>query len=172
MTGTYHFQQMDWPWGHYAKWNRSDSNDRYCAASLYVERERRMVTAWGKQGEIGKSMQVVSNSLGSHGLYSPWNSPRQNPGVGSLSLLQQIFPTQESNRGLPHCSWILYQLSYQGSPEGCKLSVIRAIKSEDLSLADNKILTVVMIILYCITEIWQRSLVGYNPWGHKESDTA
>ena len=39
-----------------------------------------------------------------------------NTGVGSLSLLQQIFPTQESNRGLLHCRWILYQLRYQGSP--------------------------------------------------------
>ena len=37
-------------------------------------------------------------------------------GVGSLSLLQWIFLTQESNRGLLHCRWILYQLSYQGSP--------------------------------------------------------
>ena len=37
--------------------------------------------------------------------------------MGSLSLLQQIFPTQESNRGLLHCRWILYQLSYQGSPQ-------------------------------------------------------
>ena len=45
-----------------------------------------------------------------HGLYSPWNSPGQNTGVGSLSLLQEIFP------GLPHCRRILYQLSHQGSP--------------------------------------------------------
>ena len=36
--------------------------------------------------------------------------------AGSLSLLQGIFPTQESNWGLLHCSQILYQLSYQGSP--------------------------------------------------------
>ena len=36
--------------------------------------------------------------------------------MGSLSLLQQIFLTQESNWGLLHCRWILYQLSYQGSP--------------------------------------------------------
>ena len=58
----------------------------------------------------------LSDSLQSHGLYSPWNSPGQNTGVGSLSLLQGIFPTQESNWGLLHCKWILYQLSYQGSP--------------------------------------------------------
>ena len=40
----------------------------------------------------------------------------KNTGVGNLSLLQQIFPTEESNRGLLHCRQILYQLSYQGSP--------------------------------------------------------
>ena len=43
------------------------------------------------------------------------DSPGKNTGVGILSLLQRIFPTQELNRGLLHCRWILYQLSYQGS---------------------------------------------------------
>ena len=38
----------------------------------------------------------------------------KNTGVGNLSLLQQIFPTQESDQGLLHCRWILYQLNYQG----------------------------------------------------------
>ena len=59
----------------------------------------------------------MSNSLWPHGLYSPWNSPGQNTGVGSLSLLQGIFPTQGSNPGLPHCRGILYQLSHKGSPD-------------------------------------------------------
>ena len=40
----------------------------------------------------------------------------KNTGVGSLSLFQQIFPAQNLNRVLLHCSQILYQLSYQGSP--------------------------------------------------------
>ena len=40
-----------------------------------------------------ESHSVVSNSLQPCGLYSPWNSPGQNTGVGSLSLLQEIFPT-------------------------------------------------------------------------------
>ena len=40
----------------------------------------------------------------------------QSTGVGSLSLLQWNFPTQESNQGLLHCRQILYQLRYQGSP--------------------------------------------------------
>ena len=57
----------------------------------------------------------MSNSLHLHGLYSPWNSPGQNTGVGSLSPLKGIFPTQGSNPGLPHCSQILYQLSQKGS---------------------------------------------------------
>ena len=51
-----------------------------------------------------------------YGLYSPWNSPGQNTGVGSLSLLQGIFPTQRLNPGLLHCRWILYQLSHKGNP--------------------------------------------------------
>ena len=58
----------------------------------------------------------MSNSLQPHGLYSPWNSPGQNTGVGSRSLLQGIFPTQGSNPGLLHSKQIIYQLSYQGSP--------------------------------------------------------
>ena len=40
-----------------------------------------------------ESWSVVSNSLQLHGLYSPWNSPGQNTGVDSRSLLQGIFPT-------------------------------------------------------------------------------
>ena len=48
----------------------------------------------------------------SDGLYSPWNSPGQNAGVGSLSLLQGIFPTQGLNPRLPYCRQILYCLSY------------------------------------------------------------
>ena len=63
-----------------------------------------------------ESCSVVSDSLQHHGLYSPWNSPGQNTGVGSFPLLQGIFPTQGSNPGLPHCRQILYQLSHKGSP--------------------------------------------------------
>ena len=47
-----------------------------------------------------ESCSVVSDSLRPHGRYSPWNSPGRNTGVGSLSLLQGIFPTQGFNPGL------------------------------------------------------------------------
>ena len=60
-----------------------------------------------------ENCSVMSDSLQLHG---PWDSPGQNSGVGSLSLLQGIFPIQGSNSGLLHCRWIVYQLSHTGSP--------------------------------------------------------
>ena len=63
-----------------------------------------------------ESRSVASDSLWPHDLYGPWNSPGQNTGVGSLSLLQGIFPTQGLNPGLPQCRRILYQLSPKWSP--------------------------------------------------------
>ena len=80
----------------------------YCKRVLYLLRDQRKM--WK-----GKSLSV-SDSLWSHGLYSPWNSPGQNTGDGSHSLLQGIFPTQRLNLGLPHCKQTLYYLSHQGSP--------------------------------------------------------
>ena len=68
------------------------------------------------QGRETQSHKFMSDSLWSHGLYTPWNSTGQNIGVGSHSLLQGIFPTQGSNPGLTHCRQILYQLNHQGSP--------------------------------------------------------
>ena len=63
-----------------------------------------------------ESLSIVSDSLRSHGLYSPWNSLGQSTGVGSLSLLRGIFPTHGLNPGLPHWRWIVYQLNHKGSP--------------------------------------------------------
>ena len=55
-----------------------------------------------------------------HPVCNPWtiygDSPGQNTGVGSLSLLQGIFPTQGLNPGLPYCRRILYPLSHKRSP--------------------------------------------------------
>ena len=63
-----------------------------------------------------KIRSVVFDSLRPHGLYSPWDSPGQNTGIGNHSLLQGSFPTQVSNPGLLHCRQILNQLSHKGSP--------------------------------------------------------
>ena len=81
-----------------------------------------LLCSWSDGVDISKctteseSRSVMSDSLPPHGLYSPWNFLGQNTGVGSLSLLQGIFPTQGLNSGFPHCRWILYQLSHKGSP--------------------------------------------------------
>ena len=66
---------------------------------------------------VCEGRSVMSDCLWPQGLLSPWNSPGQNTGMGSLSLLQGIFPTQGSNRGLPHCRQILHQLSLLGTPK-------------------------------------------------------
>ena len=63
-----------------------------------------------------ESHSIVSDSLRPHGLYGPWNSPGRNTGVGTVFLLQGIFPTQGSNTGLLHYRQIIYQLSHKGSP--------------------------------------------------------
>ena len=64
--------------------------------------------------------KVKVKSLSSGGLFatpwtSPWNFPGENTGVGSLCLLQGIFPIQGLKPGLLHCRQILYQLSHKGS---------------------------------------------------------
>ena len=64
--------------------------------------------------------EIESCSLMSDSSWTPWTTQsmelsRQNTGVCSLSLLQGIFPTQGSNPGLLHCSFILYQLNHKGS---------------------------------------------------------
>ena len=67
---------------------------------------------------------------------TPWNSPGKNTGVGSLSLLQGIFPTQGSNPGLPHCRRTLYWLKHQGNllykvfPERSILLLRRRLRDE------------------------------------------
>ena len=76
---------------------------------------------WWASGIYSRSVKsespsVVSNYLWPHGLYSPWNSPGRNTGLGSLSLLHEMVPTQGSNPDVLHCTWILYQLSHKGSP--------------------------------------------------------
>ena len=93
------------------------------------------VTYWcyyGKSARKSKSCSVMYDSLWPHGLYSPWNSPGQNTGVGSLSLLQGIFPTQGSNPGLPHCRQSLYQLSHKGSSYYSSVQFSRSVVSDSL----------------------------------------
>ena len=74
------------------------------------------LVSWLFASSESESRSVMSDSLQSHGLYSSWNSPGQNTGVVSLSLLQGIFPTQGSNPGFLYYRKILYQLRHKGNP--------------------------------------------------------
>ena len=56
---------------------------------------------------VSESRSVVSDSLWPRGFYHPWTSPGENPGVGGLSLLQGIFPTQGWNPGVLNCRQVL-----------------------------------------------------------------
>ena len=78
----------------------------WCSAFFIVQLSHPYMTT-------GKTIALTRRP---HGQYSPWNSPGQNTGVGNLSLLHRIFPTQGLNLGLLHCRQILYQLSHQRSP--------------------------------------------------------
>ena len=64
-------------------------------------------------------IELRSTALRADSLLSEPPGKPKNTGVGSLSLLQGIFPIQKSNRGLLPCRWILGQLSYEGSPQNC-----------------------------------------------------
>ena len=63
-----------------------------------------------------ESSQLRSPTLQADSLPAEPQGKPKNTGLGSLFLLQQIFPTQELNRGLLHCRRILCQLSYERSP--------------------------------------------------------
>ena len=86
----------------------------YSEIQLRVASQRPKWTPPWTQSE-SESCLIMSGSLQPHGLYRPWTSPGQNTGVGSLSLLWGIFPTQESKWGLLYCRRILYQLCNQGN---------------------------------------------------------
>ena len=73
---------------------------------------------------------VVSNCLQPHGLQParflcPWHFPGKNTREACHFLLQEIFPTQGSNPGLPHCRQILLPLSHQGSYGSSVFSFLR-----------------------------------------------
>ena len=92
------------PHGLYSPWSSLGQNTSVDGLSL-------LQGIFPHPGIKHRSPTLQANSLPGE----PPGKPK-NTEVGSLSLLQPIFPTQEWNRGLLHCRWILYQLSYKGSP--------------------------------------------------------
>ena len=83
-----------------------------CFTNISKEIDIKMPNLEICESESG-SRSVIADSLWPNELYSPWNSPGQNTGVGSHSFLQRIFPTQGSNLSLLHCRQVLFHLSHQ-----------------------------------------------------------
>ena len=88
----------------YSPWNSAGQNTGVDRLSLSQE-------ILPNPGIEPRSPALQADSLTA----KPQGKPN-NTGVGSLSLLKLIFSTQESNWGLLHCRWIVYQLSHKGSP--------------------------------------------------------
>ena len=113
------------------------------------------------------------------------DSPGKNTGVGCHALLQGIFPTQGSNPGLPHCRWILYRLSHQGSLKSA-WSFLNLTHHPTASLVavpgSGSIPEPLEVRKIPWRRKWQptpvflpgeshgqRSLAGYSPWGRKRA---
>ena len=107
-------------------------------STLWHPKNTRLLCPWGFPGKNtrvschfllqnsnmkSESCSVLSDSMRPHGLCSPWNPSGQNTGVGSLFILQGIFPTQGSNPGILHCRQPLHHLSQKGSPYMCHMYI-------------------------------------------------
>ena len=111
---------------------RVSPQPRYWTSQVYPPGRFFTLEPLKEVSEWSESNSVTSDFLRPHGLYSPWNSPGQNTGVGSLSLLQGIFPTQGSKPGLPHFRLILYQLSHREALEEVKDMWIKILWFENI----------------------------------------
>ena len=111
------------------RWGKNGSSDRFYFLGL--QKSLQMMTAAMKLRYLPLRRNAMTNlvkvkvaqscpTLCSHMDCTPWNSPGQNSGVGSPSLLQGIFPTQGSNPGLSRGRQTLYVLSHLGSPKETK----------------------------------------------------
>ena len=98
-----------------------------------------------------ESRSVMSKSLQPQGLYALWNSPGQNTGVGSLSLLQGIFPTQGSNPGLPHCRRNSLPAEPQRKPKNTEVGSLSLLQEIFLIQGWNLDLLDFKLILYCLS---------------------
>ena len=112
-------------------------------------------TEWVKL-KVAQSYPTLCNLMG---LVHGRNSLGQNTGVGSISLLQGIFPTQGSNPGLLHNRWVLYQLSHKGKSRNTGVDSLSFLLwiflTQELSRG----------LLYCRRIPYQQSNEGSQLWG-------
>ena len=107
------------PHGLYSPWNSLCDPMDYTIHGTLQARMEQVTFPFSRHppnpGIKPKSLTLWIDSLPA----KPQRKPK-NTRVGSLSLLQGIFLTQESNQGVLHCRWVFYELNYQGSPKNLK----------------------------------------------------
>ena len=85
--------------------------------TAFQGQQRALFSSPSLEKHESESCSVMSNSLQTHGLYSPWNSLGQNTGGGSFSLLQGNLPNPGIKPRSPRIAGVFfYQLSHKGSP--------------------------------------------------------
>ena len=96
------------------------SDSLACQVPLSMGIPQARILEWvampSSRGSPNPGIETSSPTLQAGSLAPEPPGKTKNTGMGGISLLQGIFPTQESNQGLLHCRQILYQLSYQGNP--------------------------------------------------------
>ena len=102
--------------------------------------------------------------------YSPGNSPGQKTGVGSLSLLQWIFLTQESNQGLLHCRWIFFT-NWAIKEALLNNRVVKQWKWKSRNLSEMQRQTIFMFVFpyFPSISVWFKifdTFLHFSFWGH------
>ena len=126
-----------------------------CLAPLSIGILQARIQEWVAMPSSRGSSQTQDQTQVSHiagTFFTIWATREpKNTGVGNLSLLQGIFPNQESNWGLLHCRWILYQLGYQGSP-------ILFLPTSKNCLFSSSVLDLVMLVDWMVK--WYEQKLG------------
>ena len=100
----------------------------------------------------------MSDSFQTHGLYSPWNFPGQNTGVGRLALLQGIFPTQRSNPRSPTLQSDFLPAEPQEKPKNTGVHSLSLLQQTFLTQKSNRGLLHCWWILYQLRRKSQKNV--------------
>ena len=120
-----------------------------------------------------ESRSVMSNSLWPHGVYSPWDSPGQNTGVSSLSLLQGNLSKPESNLGFLRWRQILLPTNPQGKPKNTEVGSLsllqRIFPTQESNWGQNwmfKYMQSTYCAVYTVLSYWELNYVYYYIGSH------
>ena len=169
------FQRVNWTTFTFSKFRLHPPHSLMGKALAYLWFESLLIYQLSHNGAPNRGtrqqvkLKVTESCLTLCDPMDPWNSPGQNSGVGSLSLLQGIVPIQGSNPGLLHYRqihrqiWAFLLSQFVRNLPAMQETLVRFLGQEDP--LENELST--------HPSFWpgeshgQKSLLGYSPWGHK-----